>query len=68
MPKITVFHPQLQVNGGHTVFQGDDVGFEIADDGVLKITHWETLTEVGYASFAPGQWGYVCASSPKPEV
>lgn len=65
MKKITVFHPQLQVNGGYTVFEGDDVTFQTDTDGTLIIQNWTSASEKGNAIFAPGQWGYVCTSSPK---
>jgi hypothetical protein len=63
--KITVFHPQLAVNQGHTDFSGPDLGYILVDGGYLRIMKWETATERGEATFAPGQWLYVCRSVEK---
>lgn len=66
MTRITVYHPMnSHINRGHTVFEGDSVEDQLLEDGALLIRNWQTATEHGHATFAAGQWAYVCMSKPR---
>lgn len=60
--KITVHHPMLPTNGGHTVFEGPDLDYRVEEGGTLRIIKWVTRSEQGDALFAAGQWAFVCRS------
>lgn len=65
MNTITVFHPQQpSINGGKTVFDGENVEYVLLEDGGLRVKNWVTPRETGHAVFASGQWAYVCHSRP----